>query len=1190
MLVVLAFASSGELHAPARTEKQLEVFQTAQVSAIDKQLQIVERDMQDTSIPAVQSRTRLDTLSADLATAREASQRAHGTTGRFLKKKYSSINQEYQEAQEVEQALAALTELLKQKRAVLEESKADPEFTNQRLPIRASHAFADIEEVGRRINEMKNKITELERLRISATDDLTKRKKALAAVDDESRERRRQFDAFRAGDRVKLDAGLESFTTREQGELLDLLMRQYALKHELAEIRVKEGEQRIGLIETQLGIARSQLAVLKEDQSRIKRSLFVDAQYVARAEREREEKRQLFVEKIDRLHEKLRLLAPLREELSRRLGEYQTRFGLSASDLSLTRDWNREAKTVSEWIALCSVGNTQAQEAFIDAEREFLEAQIDLEKARFRLEEINVDTVRSWNKITQRTMLLDSEQEIAGEIKRYDVPKAELQVEAAALIDKRSAAINLLHSLNVALDRIKVLTKQLREKRTSVFKDDSVAFNQCQKLLYDSEEHIRRRIDLTAKLIEIYSTTLASATDASKKIEEVVTELTSRGFWRRSHQSIEWGEARNFIPDIERFVGDVRVVIASYAKGATIKAIGHTIWSIITSPKTLLAIILRLLGAVLVFIILRGYLPDLAQQLSRVSNDYGLLAYCAHATSLVLTFIINHLVPLFIWLALFVGFRFGLIPDQHLAMLFYLASIPYLLYMAYETIAYVAAVERRASYTVLSDAFRRRLFFVGAPLVYATIIIFFLREAFLLGSNHSSQVPVILMAVNFILLQIALLSLIRREWVLAFVPESTPLWQWVKDHVRRYYYVLLAVVGAIIVMSNPYVGYGRQVFYVLSRLAATAVVIPILSWIHDRLKRISSDLFFYYAEGETVKERFVSGKTWYGIYIVVTFVLFAICAFIVIARLWGYPITLYDISHWAEYSIYTPGIDEATGKAIQVTAISLTKIFFFVLGGIAVTYIVNQFLLRRIFDPLLIGVGVQSTIMTLTRYAIIVIAIILGLQNAGLDALTVKLAVLVGLTTYYMKEFVADVFCYFIILIQRPIKIGDLISIDNELMGIVRHITPRSTFVRRRNSVTIIVPNSHIITKTVGNWNYSRTFFAFDDIFVTVPYTADPSQVKGLIHRVLDGNRNILKTPTPIVWLHDFTDNGFQFLVRGYLTADRVQEQWEIASMVRLEVVAMLRAYGIDVASPTRVLRVVQQAENMPLHNQSEKI
>ena len=69
----------------------------------------------------------------------------------------------------------------------------------------------------------------------------------------------------------------------------------------------------------------------------------------------------------------------------------------------------------------------------------------------------------------------------------------------------------------------------------------------------------------------------------------------------------------------------------------------------------------------------------------------------------------------------------------------------------------------------------------------------------------------------------------------------------------------------------------------------------------------------------------------------------------------------------------------------------------------------------------------------------------------------------------------------------------------------------------------------------------------------------------------------ILKSPAPIVWLYDFVDNGYQFLVRGYLTADKVLEQWDISSQVRLEIVKKLRENGIEIASPTRLIRVTPE-------------
>ena len=133
-------------------------------------------------------------------------------------------------------------------------------------------------------------------------------------------------------------------------------------------------------------------------------------------------------------------------------------------------------------------------------------------------------------------------------------------------------------------------------------------------------------------------------------------------------------------------------------------------------------------------------------------------------------------------------------------------------------------------------------------------------------------------------------------------------------------------------------------------------------------------------------------------------------------------------------------------------------------------------------------------------------------------------------------------------------------KIDEDMTGFVRHITFRSVIMRRQNSVTVIIPNSAILNKTVTNWNYSRTFFAFDDIMLIVDYAADPSYVKNEIHKVLDAHPKLLKNPTPIVRLQDFADNGFQFLIRGFLSPDKINDQHDIASDVRLELVKMLRA------------------------------
>ena len=89
-----------------------------------------------------------------------------------------------------------------------------------------------------------------------------------------------------------------------------------------------------------------------------------------------------------------------------------------------------------------------------------------------------------------------------------------------------------------------------------------------------------------------------------------------------------------------------------------------------------------------------------------------------------------------------------------------------------------------------------------------------------------ADAPYTLLAINFILLQIALILVIARQHVLNWVPRTTPLWEWVSDHLHQYYYLFLSGIIFIIIMSNPYIGHGPTFFYAITRLLLIALLIP----------------------------------------------------------------------------------------------------------------------------------------------------------------------------------------------------------------------------------------------------------------------------------------------------------------------------------------------------------------------------
>jgi small-conductance mechanosensitive channel len=1110
----------------------------------------------------------IEKVSAELAQAKEAQRRARGSQAQFLERKKTLLNQTLQVLTELEQERQQRISLIEQILKIISDAKADPEFNNLRIPQKASPTFDELQEAARHIFGAQERIAELEKNSLSFTNERNKRLRALISLRGQYKERVQQRETFSE------EKNNEGFSRKEQGELLDEQIRQLDLKVKLQEAKVRDAELRVELIDVQLMTLRGQLTVFRDDFNRIKRTVNIDASYVRRAAAELEAKRARLTEERDRINEKIRLISPLKDEIKNQLEQLREQKELSPVDMSSYADWSKEPKTPSDWALLAKVGNFTTHAQVLDAEREFLEAQSSLNRAKLRQEEIDFDRIKSWQKMTQPGVSKDTEEDIDQEIREYGIMKTELQVDYATYADKRNEQLNSLHSLNAILDRIKSFSSQLKLQRNRLA-TNGFNYNETLNLLYDAEEQLRRRIDLVAKLIEVYSTTMATMQNSIKRIDDVVTELNAKGFWRRSTQSIDWQEARNFIPDLRKFIADVIRIPFKFFSWTHIKQLARSFAEIFTLVG-LLILVIRIAMIAIIYLLALTYLPDFRNYLLLISPDYGAFSILTGYTAALLSFILERFNYIYAWAVIFVAIKAEIITDQYFAVLFMVLSIPYLLWLARQLIALIIDLNQRRHYALISQSYEQRFKIILSTLVYSTIVIFFTREAFILMRYPASQVPAILHAINIILLQVACLSFVQKEQVLSLIPTTTPLWEWVRDHVYKYYYFIAAIIVGIIIMSNPYVGYGKQVFYILSRLIITALLIPLFSWLHNRIKRASSDLFFYYSDGETIKERFVSGKTWYGLFVVVTFIGFVIIGILLGAWVWGYSLTLSDIYSSLEYRLYSPGIDEVTGKAIEVTAIQLLKIFLFVLGGLFITFVINHYVLRRIFDPLLVGAGIQNTVLMLTRYAILLIAFVIGMQSAGLDALTIKLGLALGLITYYLKELVLDYFAYFIILIQHPIKIGDWIFLDQHTSGVVRQITPRSTIIRRRNSETLIIPNSQIITKTVSNWNFSRTFFAFDDMFLTVPYSADPAKVKQLILRTLDENGNVLKNPAPIVWLNDFVDNGYQFLIRGYLTADKVLDRWEISSSIRLELVKRLREAGLEVASPTRLLRFAE--------------
>lgn len=285
-------------------------------------------------------------------------------------------------------------------------------------------------------------------------------------------------------------------------------------------------------------------------------------------------------------------------------------------------------------------------------------------------------------------------------------------------------------------------------------------------------------------------------------------------------------------------------------------------------------------------------------------------------------------------------------------------------------------------------------------------------------------------------------------------------------------------------------------------------------------------------------------------------------------RIWGFDYTPADI--WkvlSEQWVIRVGVDNKLGFVEFMT------FGLFIAGGFFVSSLIYKFILNKLFEIIRSEPGTQNTISRIIHYTIVFFAIILGLNAIHLEQFIwwvgASFGIVIGLA---LKDFVTDFIAGFFVLIERPIEIGNYVQIDN-VQGTVHKIAARATTIITSRNHSIIIPNKDLVTKWIINWGHGRFAVGFE-INIRVESSADPELVKKVLFNTIQSNPLILKVPGVVVRLEDFEDNGFYFLTRAFISARRVKEQWELAAVLRTEVVKAFRENNIRLAQPARLVHL----------------
>ena len=155
-----------------------------------------------------------------------------------------------------------------------------------------------------------------------------------------------------------------------------------------------------------------------------------------------------------------------------------------------------------------------------------------------------------------------------------------------------------------------------------------------------------------------------------------------------------------------------------------------------------------------------------------------------------------------------------------------------------------------------------------------------------------------------------------------------------------------------------------------------------------------------------------------------------------------------------------------------------------------------------------------------------------------------------------------------IILGERPVRVGDLIEID-DVRGNITQIGARSTKLLTGENLEIIVPNSKFMEQRLINWTLSSNEIR-TVIKIGVAYGSPTNKVISLLQTALKECPAVNSKPEPIVLFADFGADALQFELHFWVHMQRLMEGKKAESDVRRKIDEVLRAHDICVAFPQR--------------------
>jgi len=268
-------------------------------------------------------------------------------------------------------------------------------------------------------------------------------------------------------------------------------------------------------------------------------------------------------------------------------------------------------------------------------------------------------------------------------------------------------------------------------------------------------------------------------------------------------------------------------------------------------------------------------------------------------------------------------------------------------------------------------------------------------------------------------------------------------------------------------------------------------------------------------------------------------------------------------------------LDEIT-LAFGRTRVSLRTILDGLLSAGLVMVIalwVSSTIEKRILREAVADLSMRKVASNAIRAFLLLIGLLFALSAVGVDLTALSVlggALGVGLG-FGLQKLAANYVSGFVILLERSIRIGDNVRVDN-FEGRITDIKTRYTLVRAGNGRESIVPNESLITSRVENLSLADRKFNITTT-VVVGYDSDVARVQDILCAAARAQPRVLLDPAPVAFLMNFASHGLEFTL-NFWVADPEKGRDNLRSAINLAILEGLRAAKIAIPYPQSVLHV----------------